>query len=96
MVYTIKMKRRILGIPFTQKIKNVKFHNFPTDFNNSQFLLVVMVNEDRRLYNLNNYDNIVMPAVAFVNTQQQSQQQPPQAQAQQEQTEGQKELLNQI
>ena len=86
MIYTVKFKKKFLGITFTKKIKNVKFHNFPTDFNNGQFMLVVLVNEERHLYNLNNYDIVEMPAVAFINPQQQEK----------PTSKGQKELLNKI
>jgi hypothetical protein len=73
MVYSIFLKRKKFGIFNTiTKIENVKYHAFPNDFQNHQYLLVVKIDESREMINLSNYDSVDFPAVAFANFQQNS------------------------
>ena len=68
MVYTIKLKTKFLGIfPYYRKIKNVKFHSFPTDFNNQSFLFLIKVDEEREIVNMNKYETVIFPSISFVN-----------------------------
>lgn len=75
MTYTIKLKKRgIFGITFTQKIKNVHYHNFPNDWNNNDYMLYVLIDGSRHILNLSQYECVDFPASAFLTQKAQNQQ----------------------
>ena len=67
MTYTIKLVRKnILGINITTKIKNVVYHAFPSDINNDGILMVVFFSGDRQMINIRRYDKVEFPSIAFL------------------------------
>ena len=94
MIYKIKLKGSLFGIiPYTKTIKNVKFHAFPTDFNNQFFLLIIKDDESRIMVNMSKYKQVVFPSVAFIN---QDQNQPKETTDIDKMTDNQKALLKDI
>lgn len=98
MIYTIELKGSLFGIiPYTKKIKNIKFHAFPTDFNNQSFLMIVKIDESREMINMDKYKRVIFPNLAFVNiNQDQNQGQQKETTDLDNMTDNQKTLLNQI
>jgi hypothetical protein len=75
MTYTITLKKRgIFGLTFKEKIKNVHYHNFPNDWNNSDYMLYVKIDGSRHILNLSQYECVDFPASAFLKQQAQNQQ----------------------
>jgi len=93
-VYNIICVKYFLFFAIKKVINNVVGHVIPTDFHNNALLLINFKNGERSFINMNHYDEIIFPAIAFINQQnQQSQNQPP---AKRDLTHGDKELLKDL
>ena len=66
-MYTITLKKKgFLGLVVTEKIKNIKFHNIPNDWNNSNYIMYVTVDNTRHILNMSQYLSIHFPVEAFI------------------------------
>jgi hypothetical protein len=69
-VYEIICVKYFLFFKIKTVVKNVVGHGIPTDFHNNSLLLINFKDGHREFINMDKYDNVVFPAVAFLNQQQ--------------------------